>query len=105
VPSLVATADGTAFVDAPINPVLGVLDAPYRAVELELSAGELLVLYSDGLVERSRRPIDDGLKMLGREAQLSASTPISGWAGRLGELMAGTNPHDDVTVLAVRSLG
>jgi chemotaxis family two-component system sensor kinase Cph1 len=105
VPSLVATSDGAEFVDAPINPVLGVLDAEYRAIEVELSPGELLLLYSDGLVERSQRPIDDGLALLRREAQRSASTPIAGWAARFGELMAGSNPHDDVTVLAVRATG
>lgn len=101
-PPLLIDAHGSHDAPMPVNRLLGAFDGPYEAVDLELRSGQMLLLFSDGLVEQPGREIDDGLGVLRRESQLLAEASISGWAERLADLMAGLDPHDDVTALAVR---
>ncbi|MEQ9163687.1 MAG: SpoIIE family protein phosphatase, partial [Ilumatobacter fluminis] len=103
-PPLVVDAHGAQHASMPVNRLLGAFDGPYEAVEFELVPGQMLLLYSDGLVEKPGRDIDEGLGVLRRESQLLAEASIDGWAERLADLMAGLDPHDDVTALAVRRL-
>ncbi|TDT17121.1 PAS domain-containing protein [Ilumatobacter fluminis] len=103
-PPLVIDAHGAQHTSMPVNRLLGAFDGPYEAVEFELVPGQMLLMYSDGLVEKPGRDIDEGLGVLRRESQLLAEASIDGWAERLADLMAGLDPHDDVTALAVRRL-
>ncbi|MCB0965287.1 MAG: SpoIIE family protein phosphatase [Ilumatobacter sp.] len=102
VPVLRVTTGGSARLGAPINRVLGVFGGPFEAIGFTLDADEILLMYSDGLVEMPGRDIDAGFALLEREASELAAAPIAGWTVRLAELMAGLEPHDDVTALAVR---
>jgi GAF domain-containing protein len=79
-PPIIASADGDAvrFVsgEATVCPMLGFVDElSVSPVRTTLEPGELLLLYTDGLVERRGESIDEGL------ARLQA-----GFAGRSGDL-------------------
>jgi serine phosphatase RsbU (regulator of sigma subunit) len=48
----------------PDGVLLGAGQLPYAAATVQLQPGDLLLLYSDGLVERRRSSLDDGLAVL-----------------------------------------
>lgn len=67
-----------------------------------LDPGDLLVLYTDGLVE-SDRDVVAGLSALRASATALRHEPSAGWAKRLGEaLLDGGPAQDDTIVLLVR---
>jgi serine phosphatase RsbU (regulator of sigma subunit) len=64
-PPVLAGAGGARLLAEPRNLMLGVKpDAPYADETLELSVGSMLLLYTDGLVERHDRTIEDGNMLL-----------------------------------------
>jgi serine phosphatase RsbU (regulator of sigma subunit)/anti-sigma regulatory factor (Ser/Thr protein kinase) len=64
-PPLLVRPDGTnELLDVMQAPPLGVGTGLIQSRELEISDGSLLVLYTDGLVERRTRDIDEGLGRL-----------------------------------------
>lgn len=72
-----------------------------RTTTVPMPAGGVLCLYTDGLVERRDRPIDDGIDRL--SAALTASDPETGCAAVMAA-MADYIPHDDdVALLMFRS--
>jgi phosphoserine phosphatase RsbU/P len=74
--------------------------APRRTKTVTVPAGGLLCLYTDGLVERRDRPIDDGIARL--STALTAADPETGCALVMGR-MADYIPHeDDVALLLLR---
>ena len=90
------------FVEAGADPLLGLETGERHEVGLDLEEGDLLVLYSDGLVERRTQLVDVGLRSLADlatslagEADLHAVTE-----GLLG--IHGGSREDDVCVVAVR---
>src|SRR5258705_475613 len=52
----------------PAGILLGAGHGEYDAMTMILEAGDVLLLYSDGLVERRDRPLDEGLATLARAA-------------------------------------
>jgi anti-sigma regulatory factor (Ser/Thr protein kinase) len=79
-------------------------DATYSHGVVELPGGSVIVLYSDGLVERRDRSIDDGLERL-RSAALEASREPNRLVDHLvGELLGKGERADDVALLAARLL-
>jgi serine/threonine-protein kinase RsbW len=77
--------------------------APARAeAELTLGPGARLVLYTDGLVERRERSIDDGLAQLLAEIARRPRAPVSELVGALaGALLDPESNADDVCLLAL----
>ncbi len=70
--------------------------------ELELPAGSVVVLYTDGLVERRDRPLEDGLAALAcalREAPDGTAAQIR---DHLLATLVHDQPEDDVCLLVVR---
>jgi PAS domain S-box-containing protein len=68
-PLIVDAGGVTYFASAPHGPPLAVISAPqYTTTVIELTAGDRVVLFTDGLVERRGEPIDDGLQRLARQA-------------------------------------
>jgi len=52
------------LLEQPEGILLGAGEAPYAAATVALAPGDLLLLYSDGLIERRGRSIEDGLAAL-----------------------------------------
>ncbi len=74
--------------------------APRRTKTMTVPAGGLLCLYTDGLVERRDRPIDDGIARL--SAVLTATDPETGCALVMGGMADYTSHDDDVALLLLR---
>lgn len=89
-------------VDRPRGTLLGAGREPYERHELQLRPDDLLLLYSDGLIERRGRAIDTGVAMLA-EAVRGAADPeqmISAALSALGS--ADTEDDTCLVALAVR---
>jgi serine phosphatase RsbU (regulator of sigma subunit) len=82
--------------------LLGAGRAAYEAATLQLEPGDLLLLYSDGLIERRDRPVDDGLAML-TDAVAGIADPELAAAAALRALGT-TDTEDDTCLVALRVL-
>jgi anti-anti-sigma factor len=67
---------------------------------LELPPGALICFYTDGLVERRDRPIDDGLELLRQVVE--PEPPDAACASVMGALAGGEPPGDDIALLVLR---
>jgi serine phosphatase RsbU (regulator of sigma subunit)/anti-sigma regulatory factor (Ser/Thr protein kinase)/anti-anti-sigma regulatory factor len=111
-PPLIVGADGaTRFLDGSRSGPLGTGPAPVLVTD-KLDSGELLLLYSDGLIERPDRTIPEGMAELARvAAEAAANRTLSAGAARSAaervcqltvELLTRTGYADDVTTLAAQ---
>ncbi|SFJ34378.1 Stage II sporulation protein E (SpoIIE) [Nocardioides psychrotolerans] len=105
-PPLLVDPDGTArFLESSTgtSPLLGVAPETVRHDDdVRLAAGSLLLLFTDGLVERRGESLDTGLARL---RELVSRTPIGDVDAFLDRLLAelgGDHLEDDVALLAVR---
>jgi anti-sigma regulatory factor (Ser/Thr protein kinase)/GAF domain-containing protein len=97
---LVLAADGTTrFLNGGRRPLLGVRGSDCGAASDRIAAGDRIVLYTDGLIERRDESIDAGMNRL-REAVISASdlhgddfiNSVMAYVGASGQ-------HDDACLL------
>ncbi len=105
-PPLVAYADGTVeLIEGGRGLPLGVgPDTRYRQTVLELPVGSVLLLYSDGLVERRGRSIDEGLERL-RAAVVDGPRHPEQLVEHVVERLVGEAERgDDIALLAFRLL-
>jgi anti-sigma regulatory factor (Ser/Thr protein kinase)/putative methionine-R-sulfoxide reductase with GAF domain len=85
-----------------VAPPLGTLPfAAYHEVETTLEAGDTILLYTDGLVERRREPLTDGLE------RLRALAAVRATADQLcqrvtKQLVPAEGGEDDIAVVALR---
>jgi serine phosphatase RsbU (regulator of sigma subunit) len=87
------------------DPLLGVVPHVTRQDHaITIAAGDGLVLFTDGLVERRGVPIDDGLGVIRSAAAAAAGRPVGALADALMDCAPTTGRTDDVALLAVRSL-
>ncbi|NUW41787.1 PP2C family protein-serine/threonine phosphatase [Nonomuraea rhodomycinica] len=103
----VLVRDGVAF---QLEQARGVLlgaacDQAYHLARVELREGDLLLMFTDGLVERRNRDIDEGLALvLAAAARLPRDDlhlGLDAALDRLLEEIGGPNPEDDACLLAV----
>ena len=102
VPALV-TPDGTvSFLDLPAGPPLGLGGLPFESAEIELPAGSILALYTDGLIESRDRDIGLGsdrlLRVLAHKEQSLETACDNVLAAMLPD-----GPADDVALLIART--
>jgi len=100
-PLLVRGADARPLT-APAGILLGAGRGGYQEASLFLEPGDLLLLYSDGLIERRDRSLEEGLATL-TSAAAGISDPGQVIAAVLAAL-GSTDPEDDTCVVALRVL-
>jgi serine phosphatase RsbU (regulator of sigma subunit)/anti-sigma regulatory factor (Ser/Thr protein kinase) len=105
-PPLVAYPDGRVeLVEGGRGLPLGAgSETKYGQEVVELPVGSVLVLYSDGLIERRGRPIDEGLEELRRAASDGPREPEELVEHILSRLIGDAERGDDVAILAARLL-
>jgi len=102
-PPVLACADGrTSLLERTPERLLGVAPGAHRTDhELLLHPGDTVLLYTDGLVERRRVPLDQGFAWLVGTLETRGQEPLDRLCdGLLSEL--GGRVDDDVAMLAVR---
>ncbi|GAA1819732.1 SpoIIE family protein phosphatase [Planosporangium flavigriseum] len=102
---LLARGGAPAPLPRPRGLLLGAIrDATYEAATVPMSVGDLLLLYTDGLVERPGRTVAEGLEQVADAvADAIRASPDQPLARLLGVLRQ-ANPQDDTCVLAARPL-
>jgi len=104
---LLRTIDGTVTaLEGGSRVLLGTLrpdspDVESHNAQVEIPPGSILLLYTDGLVERDSVSIDDATDHLIQT--LSSFVPSAPLTELCEQLLASSNDRDDTTVLAVRT--
>ncbi|MGX6605312.1 PP2C family protein-serine/threonine phosphatase [Micromonosporaceae bacterium Da 78-11] len=102
-PPLFSRGGHTVPLSRPPGPMLGVVDdATYPTARLDFRPGDVLLLYTDGLVEHRARGLDDGtasaIATLDEAVRASPEQPLAQLLARLQQ----ANPDDDTCILAAR---
>jgi serine phosphatase RsbU (regulator of sigma subunit)/anti-sigma regulatory factor (Ser/Thr protein kinase) len=102
-PLLVSPDDGAQFLDVSPSPPLGIGSGPAHTKVFKIKDGSLLVLYTDGLVERRTADIDEGLARL-RESfgPESVSRPLEDLCKATLAGVYADDQRDDIAVLVAR---
>ncbi|GAB7189490.1 hypothetical protein NUM3379_01960 [Kineococcus sp. NUM-3379] len=94
-------AAGAELLPAPPRPLLGVGMGTATSVAVRMAPGDVLLLFTDGLVERRGDSLEETLQVLVRAASAGPAGDLAGWAdGLLGAVPGAAD--DDATLLAVR---
>lgn len=103
-PALVIEPDGsTRFLEGGRSVPLGLpFDMPRAQAHERLTPGSILVLYTDGLVERRDESLDRGLERLATTAARASGGNLQELSDALLELVADER-HDDVALLVISS--
>jgi len=103
-PVLLLEPPGPRLLDEARGTVLGVRHRePFAEAGTLIAPGTTVLLYTDGLVERSNEPLDAGLRRLSRIAMsLAAQEPAALTGGLADRMLDGPHLADDVAVVAVR---
>ncbi|HTU88321.1 MAG TPA: SpoIIE family protein phosphatase [Solirubrobacteraceae bacterium] len=102
-PPVVISADGARVVDVTPAPPLGAF--PYGRCpehEFPVDSGEIVFLYTDGLVERRGTPLSDGIEALA-EAVRGASSPEEACLAAVADLVPVEGLRDDVAIVALQN--
>jgi serine phosphatase RsbU (regulator of sigma subunit) len=105
-PPILAQPDQEAeFVRAPVGPPVGyhLGLTGRRGTSIELPAGALLILYTDGLVERRGADLDERLERL--RAAVRPDPPSAVCAHLMATMVGGRPATDDIALVAVRHTG
>jgi PAS domain-containing protein len=84
------------------NAALGVPTAhPYQQIELDLAPRSRLVMYTDGLVERRRTPVDEGIATLARVLREAGPLELEELADHIFDRLLGEDAHDDAALMII----
>jgi serine phosphatase RsbU (regulator of sigma subunit) len=102
-PPLLCRAGRTRTLSRPHGLMLGVADdAAYPCATLDMAVGDLLLMYTDGLVEHRRRGPDDGLAAVTAAVDEAVAVSPAQPLGALLDRLRRANPDDDTCILAAR---
>ena len=101
-PALVIEPDGaTRFLEGGRSVPLGLpFDLPRPQAQERLGPGSILVVYTDGLIERREEPLDRGLERLAEMASRVRAGSLTEISDGLLEIVA-DDRHDDVALLTI----
>ena len=103
-PALVSADGHVRLLDEPGDLMLGVApDLPRHDHVATIEPGDTIWLYTDGLVERSDQPLDQGLARLRQTLAAVADQPLERACDLLLDRMLPDGHPDDVALLAVRA--
>ena len=108
-PPLLVNKDGIRFLTEVGSPVHGLGEVPRPALHQPFCIGDVLLLYTDGLIERRGESIEVGLARLQAAGEelltgLDAATDLDEVLAKLAEAVSDPDRHDDVAVLAFRRM-
>ncbi|MET9504343.1 SpoIIE family protein phosphatase [Streptomyces sp. NPDC006622] len=103
-PPLVIHPDGSSrylqgLISPPVGPVPG---TRYRQSQTILAEGDAVLLYTDGLIERRREPLDTGLQRLTETARLGTGLNVPDLCRLFLNHQPGAHYPDDRALLLVR---
>ncbi|MDQ3150255.1 MAG: serine/threonine-protein phosphatase, partial [Actinomycetota bacterium] len=106
-PLLLHPDGSTRYLDGGLSTPVGIHLAPEvrrPQASADLPVGSTLLLYTDGLIEQRRAPLDEGLKRLAAQAEGAADQSLDALCDHLLTTCLG-DTGDDVALLAVRITG
>jgi serine phosphatase RsbU (regulator of sigma subunit) len=104
-PILLVGRDGVAPLDQPNGAILGVWpDTRYDSLHRTLSPGDVMLMYTDGFVERPGSSVDDGVQALGCHAWKVLAETTRDRPDHLVAELHRRNPRDDACALAAEPL-
>jgi serine phosphatase RsbU (regulator of sigma subunit) len=103
-PPLLLTESGTSFLTPAAGAMLGAHPStPYGTVRTPLRAGQTLLLYTDGLIERRDRDLDTGSALLADATHDLGGLPLDAVCDTLLSRLLPDQAHeDDVCLLTLR---
>jgi sigma-B regulation protein RsbU (phosphoserine phosphatase) len=102
-PPLLVPADADPhYLESESGVPIGCQAGGYVTAQVDISPGDILVLYTDGLIERRGESIDDGLERLRDAAATAPNDPAELADHLLRLLMPGHGGEDDMALLAIR---
>ena len=102
-PPVVLRPDGTTLLLEEHGALLGLADVGARSDQaLELEPGSVVLLFTDGLVERRGESLDVGFAQLRFVIESAAGLPLHGLLDSVHREMVPPEHEDDVAVLAVK---
>jgi serine phosphatase RsbU (regulator of sigma subunit)/putative methionine-R-sulfoxide reductase with GAF domain len=87
---------------SPQGPLIGLVRGGYIAHTVDLPAGAIVLLYTDGLLERRGETLDDGLRRLVDVVAALPSDDLDRFVDDLLTTMADDVHDDDIAVIAAR---
>jgi serine phosphatase RsbU (regulator of sigma subunit) len=103
-PAIVSPDGRVRLLNVPTGPPLGAdLRGQYESVYVRWRAGDTLLLYTDGLVERRTEDIDASLGRLAALELPHAAGPLDALLARVVHRLAPSVVEDDVALLAARA--
>jgi serine phosphatase RsbU (regulator of sigma subunit) len=103
-PMLVSPDGGVVVLGGPIGDLMLGVDPTAERAEpvLDLSPSTTLLLYTDGLIERRERSLQEGLDLLIHAASTADSYDPEGLLDHVLRAFGAPNPNDDTCVVAIQ---
>ncbi|MCZ4124672.1 SpoIIE family protein phosphatase [Streptomyces sp. H39-S7] len=103
-PPVVQDPNGsTRLIDLPPGAPLGVGGVAFENVELTLPEDGVLVLYTDGLIERRDRDLDEGMQLLS-QAVADRGPSLEASCDAVLDALSAQDSEDDIAIIMARAL-
>ena len=101
-PLLVRADGGSDFLSGAGRPPLGAGSATTPTIDVWMQPGDVLLAYTDGLIERREEDLDIGLSRLAAHAHHLTTGPLETALEQLAARLTHAEPQDDIAALALR---
>jgi sigma-B regulation protein RsbU (phosphoserine phosphatase) len=99
-PPLLVTPEGARYLEVPVSPPLGVTEIHPAATAIPFARGDVLLAYTDGLIERRGESLTVGFERLAAAAVAEEPELV---CRRVMEVLVGDQePGDDIVLIALR---